>query len=100
MRGSWGVLMNAHNGGVDHLDRCIMSSSIHDPAPYASPTPANEAIVASGIGAELLRQIAPRCAGSQDPKDAIQGTAVVHPWDTARLVGRPRLDGCPLVGSS
>jgi hypothetical protein len=49
-------------------------------------TPANEPIVASGIGAELLREIAPWCAGSQDPKDAIQHTAVVHTWDTARLV--------------
>jgi hypothetical protein len=67
------VLMNAHNGRVDHLDGSIMSSSqcVHDPAPHASPTPANEAIVASGVGAERLRQIAPRCARSQDPKDAI-----------------------------
>jgi hypothetical protein len=29
-------------------------------------------------------EIAP-CARSQDPKDAIHDTAVVHPWDTARL---------------
>ena len=28
----------------------------------------------------------PRCSGSQDPEDAIQNTAVVHPSDTARLV--------------
>jgi hypothetical protein len=83
-----GVLMNAHRG-VDHLDGSIMSSSqcVHDPAPHASPPPANEAIVASGIGAELLRQIAPRCAKSQDPKIAIQDTAVVHPWGIARLFG-------------
>ena len=41
------------------------SQSVHDPAPHASPTPPNEAIVASGIGAEpaaadraMVRQIA------------------------------------------
>jgi len=81
-----GVLMNTHNRGVDHLDRSIMrgSQGVHDPAPHASPTPANEAVVASAIGAELLRQIAPRCTRSQHPKDAIQHTAVVHTWDTAR----------------
>jgi hypothetical protein len=65
-----GVLMNARNRGVDHLDGSIMSSSqsVHDPAPNVSPTPTNEAIVASGVRAERLRQIAPRCAGSQDQK--------------------------------
>jgi hypothetical protein len=49
--------MNAHNGRVNHLHGRIMSSSnwFHDAAPDASPTPANEAIVAGGIGAEALR---------------------------------------------
>ena len=91
--------MNAHNGRVDHLDGCIMSSSqcVHDPAPNASPTPPNEAIVASGIGAELMRQVAPRCPRSQDPADAIQDAAVVHSGDTAWLVWQPRFDGSPLV---
>jgi hypothetical protein len=53
-----GVLMNAHNRRVDHLNGCVMSSSqcVHDPAPHATPTPANEAVVASGIGPELLRR--------------------------------------------
>jgi hypothetical protein len=56
-----GVLMNTHNGRVDHSDRCIMRSSqcVHHPAPNASATPANEAVVASGIRTELLRQIPP-----------------------------------------
>ena len=34
---------------------------------------------------------------SQDPKDAVQDTAVVHTRDTARLVRQHRLDGRPLV---
>ncbi len=94
-----GMLMNAHNRGVDHLNGSIMSRSkcVHDSAPHASPTPANEAIVASGIGAELLRQIAPRCTRSQDSKDAIEDTAVVHTRDIACFVRQHRLDGSPLV---
>src|SRR5258708_28840867 len=92
--------MNAHNRGVNHLDGSIMSSSqcVHDTAPHASPTPANEAIVASGIGAELLWQIAPRCARSQDPKDAVHDTAVVYPWDSTGLVRQHRLDTFPPNG--
>jgi hypothetical protein len=70
---------------------------VHDPAPDSSPSPTNEAIVAGGIGAEALREIAPRRPGSQDPEDTIQDTAVVHPRDTARLVRQHRLDGGPLM---
>src|SRR6516162_4288490 len=94
-----GVLMNTHNGRVDHLDRCIMRSSqcVHHPAPNVSATPANEAVVASGIGTELLRQIPPRCTGSQYPEDAVQDTTVVHPWNAARLVWQHRLDRRPLM---
>jgi hypothetical protein len=51
------VLMNAHHGRVNHLHGRIMSSSncFHDAVPDASPSPANKAIVAGGIGAEALR---------------------------------------------
>src|SRR6266700_2572951 len=48
------------------LDRRIMGNGqrIHDPSPDASPSPANEAIVAGGVWAELMWQIAPWCARS------------------------------------
>jgi hypothetical protein len=94
-----GVLMNAHNRRVDHLDGGVMSSSqcVHDPAPDARPTPANEAIVTSRLGAKLLRQVAPRCARSQDPKDAVQDTAVVYTRDTPWRIRQHRLDGSPLT---
>jgi hypothetical protein len=80
--------MNAHNRGVNHLYSCIMSSSerLNDPTPNTCPAPANEAIVASGVGAEALREVAPRRSRSQDPKDAIQDTAVVYTRDTPWLV--------------
>jgi hypothetical protein len=38
---------------------------IHDPVPYASLPPANEAIIASGAGTIGFRQIAPGSTGAQ-----------------------------------
>jgi hypothetical protein len=69
---------------------------IHDPPPDACSTPANEAVVASGIRTERLRQVAPWGPRSQDPEDAIEDTAVIHPWNTTRLIRQERLDGRPL----
>jgi len=40
---------------VFHNRRRASSWCVYDPAPHGSPTSANEAIVASGIGAEPLR---------------------------------------------
>ena len=34
--------------------------------------------------------------GSQDPEDGIEDTAVIHPWNTTRLIRQERLDGRPL----
>jgi ferredoxin len=50
------VLMRSHDGGIDHLHRCIMhcSQCIHDLVPDAGPSPANEAIVTGRIGAKRL----------------------------------------------
>ena len=44
---------DADNGGIDHLDSRIMGSGegIYDAAPDTGPPPANEAVAASGIGA-------------------------------------------------
>src|SRR5262249_17450370 len=93
------VLMHADNRRVDHLHGCIVRSGqcVHDPAPDASPPPANETIVAGGMGAEAIRQIAPGCPGSQNPEDAIEDATVVRPRDAARLVRQHRLDGSPLI---
>src|SRR6516165_1458182 len=51
------VLMHADNRRVDHLYRRVMGASqrVHNPAPDASPAPANEAIVASGVGTKTVR---------------------------------------------
>jgi len=91
--------MHADDRRVDHLHGGIMgaSQSVHDLGPDARPPPANEAIVASSVRTEVVRQVAPRRSRSQDPEDAIEDTTVVHPWHAARLVRQHRLDGRPLI---
>src|SRR5712672_870547 len=61
VRDTGSVLVHAHDGGIYHLHRRVMTGSqrIHDLVPDASPPPTNEAIVTSGTGAIGLRQVAP-----------------------------------------
>ena len=51
------MLMDADNGGVDHLDSGIMGSGkcVYDAAPDTSPPPADEPVVASGVWAKRHR---------------------------------------------
>ena len=64
---------------------------------FARSSPANEAVVASGVRTEVVWQIAPRCSRSQDPEDTIEDTTVVHPRHAAWFVGQHRSDGSPLI---
>ena len=91
--------MHPNNGRVDHLYRRVMGASqrVHDVSPNARPPPANEAIVAGSVGTKTVGQVAPGCTGPQNPKDAIEDAAVVHPCYAARLVRQHRLDGSPFV---
>src|ERR1700757_2279340 len=93
------MLMHADNGGIDHLDSGILGSGkrVYDAAPDTSPPPLNEAVVARGVWAKRLRQIAPGCSGSQDPEYAIEDTAVIHPRNPSRLVRQHRVDGSPFI---
>jgi hypothetical protein len=61
VRDTGSVLVHAHDGGIDHPHRRIMTGGqrFHDPVPDASPPPANEAIVTSGAGTIGLWQVAP-----------------------------------------
>ena len=83
------MLMHANNRRVDHLHGGIMGAGqcAHKLGPHARPSPANEAIVAGGVRAEVVRQIAPWRARSQDPEDAIEDATVIHSWHAARLIG-------------
>src|SRR5436190_21832293 len=93
------MLMDADNGGVDHLDSGIMGSGkcVYDAAPDTSPPPADEAVIAGRVRAKMIRQIAPRCPGSQDPEDAVEDTSVVYPRNATRFVWQHRLDGKPFI---
>ena len=61
VRDTRSVLVHAHDGGIDHLHRRVMTGGqrIHDLVPHASPPPTNEAIVTSGAGTIGLWQVAP-----------------------------------------
>lgn len=50
-----------------------------------SAPPANEAIVASGIGAKAAGRIAPWHARSQDPEDAVEDTTMIYPWHATHV---------------
>src|SRR5271170_7808971 len=91
--------MYADNGCVDHLDCRIMRGSerSHDLSPDASPSPTNEAVVAGGVRAVAVREITPRRARPQDPKDAVQNTAVIQARIATRLVRQHWLDGGPFI---
>ena len=53
--------MHAHDGGIDHLHRRVVTGSLrfHDLVPDASPPPPNEAIVTGGAGTLDFWQVAP-----------------------------------------
>ncbi len=82
------MLMRTDNRGVDHLHGGVMGGSqrIGDFNPDAGPSPANEAIVAGRVWTIFVREVSPRRPGPQYPKDAVEDTAVVHPWNATRLV--------------
>ena len=82
--------MHAHDGRVYHLDGRIMSGGkcVHDPPPHSGPSPPDETVVAGGAWAIAIRQIAPWCAGSQHPADAVEDTSIV-PRRTPRAFCNP-----------
>ena len=51
------MLMHTDNGGVDHLDSCIVGGGkcVYDAAPDTSPTPADETVIAGRVRAKMIR---------------------------------------------
>jgi tetratricopeptide (TPR) repeat protein len=70
---------------------------VYDAAPDTSPPPADETVIAGRVRTKMIRQIAPRCPGSQDPEDAVEDTSVVYPRNATRLIRQHGLDGNPFV---
>jgi hypothetical protein len=73
------LLVGTNAGAVDHLDVAIVrgSDGVHEAVPHACLSPPHEAVVAGGARAVALRQVTPRCAGTQHPEDAIQRSPVI-----------------------
>ncbi len=90
--------MHAHAGAVNHLDVAIVSlcDGVHNPVPDAGLGPAAEAVVAGRRRAVATGQISPRRAGTQNPEDAVQNPAIIHPGNPAGLPWQQRLDNRPL----
>src|ERR1700722_17393681 len=74
----------------------VASASMMRPRTRAPP-PAHETAIAGRVRAKMIRQIAPRRPGSQDPEDAVEDTSVVHPRNATRLVRQHGLDGSPFI---
>src|SRR5262249_46196285 len=91
--------MHSDNGRVDHLNGCVVrcGQRPQHSVPDTSPPPPDEAIVGGSIWTKASRQVAPRCAGAQDPENAIQDTAVIYSRYASWLIRQQRLDGEPLV---
>ena len=104
--------MHTDNRCVDHLHRCIMGSGqcVHDPAPDASPPPAKEAVVVSGVRTEVIGQVAPRCPDRKTQKMPLRtrrsftrgtprglfgsiGLMAVHSWSVVTHDPSPRFWG-------
>jgi hypothetical protein len=61
VRDTGSMLVHAHDGGIDHLHRRVMTGGQrnHDLVPDARPPLTNEAIVTGGAGTIGLWQVAP-----------------------------------------
>ena len=64
------LLMNANNGGVDHL-HCFMGfgDGIHETVSHPCFSPSDEAAVAGCAKAIALRQVTPRSTRSKHPEE-------------------------------
>jgi len=76
--------MNAHDRAVDHLHLAVVrfDNGVHQTVPDAGLAPAIEAVVGGRVRPIALGQIAPRGAGSQHPKDAVQNAPIVSRFGT------------------
>jgi hypothetical protein len=82
---------------VGHL---VISSPLHcdgPDLPRVTLSPPDETVVAGGAWAIAIRQIAPWCAGSQHPADAVEDTSIVHTTHASRLVRQHRPYGRPFI---
>ena len=90
--------MDAHNRAVDHLHLAVvrLDDGVHQAIPDARLAPAVEAVVGRRVRPVTLGQIAPWCAGAQDPKNAVQNPAIVARFGAPPIHRHKRVDNAPL----
>lgn len=90
--------MNAYDRAVDHLHFAVVSldNGVHQTVPDAGLAPAIEAVVCARVRPVALGQIAPRGAGPQHPKDAVENTPVLSRFGTPAIPRQNRFDNAPL----
>jgi hypothetical protein len=95
-------MMRADDGRIDHLQSRIThfaaSECLQDHIPDAAVSPTTELTKVRIPVAKLLRQIAPRRAGSHQPKHRVKDTTMITRWsattpDQERLEIRPLFIG-------
>jgi len=90
--------MNANDRAVDHLHVAIvrLDDGVHQVVPDARLAPAIEAVVCACVRPIALGQIAPRGAGPQHPKDAVENAPIVSWFGTPAVHWQNRFDNAPL----
>ena len=94
-------MMRADDGRIDHLQRGVRHSAFREPfqdyVPNATVGPPPKLPKNRVPVAEFLRQIAPRCAGSHQPKHRVEHAAVVAWWPSAAAMDQEWFEVRPLI---
>jgi hypothetical protein len=92
-------MMCADDGRIDHLQRSVGNSAsserFQDHVPHAAVGPPPKLAKDRVPVAEFLRQVAPWCAGSHQPKHRVQHQAMV-PWWATTTTDQERFEIRPL----
>ena len=93
--------MRADDGRIDHLQRGVPHSAFREPfqdhVPDATVGPPPKLPKNRVPVAEFLRQIAPRCAGSHQPKHRVQHAAIIAWRPSAAAMDQERFEVRPLI---
>jgi hypothetical protein len=94
-------MMRADDGRIDHLQRGVRHSAFREPfqdhVPDATVGPPPKLPKNRIPVAEFLRQIAPWCAGSHQPKHRVEHAAMVARRPAAAAMDQKRFEVRPLI---
>ena len=90
--------MHANDRTVDHLHLAVvgLDDGVHHAIPNSGLAPPIEAIVGRGVGPVSFGKIAPRCAGAQNPENAVENTPIALGLHTPPVLRQQWFDDTPL----